>query len=360
MNLDKRQKVLVGIFAGVLLLWQGSGIFWGIFFGPFDDRYKQIDVLDALLKQKRKANDELELSERRMRIWERRSLPPNPVVASTLYHHWILDLANTHKLERLVVTPKKINSGATNLVFTRIPISVTAECKMDQLCKFLYDFYHTDLMHKVTQLAIESQDYKSNPTFKVTMELEGLSLASARSRTTLFADKQDKAVSDAMAKKTLDDYKDLTDKNRFVRGYNGPPAPIIPPAPPAAPFDSSPHVFLIASIIEPDGHSEAWLYDRSSNQRTVLLTGKDFEISGVKGKVLEIGKRSVKLKVRDKDWQLEVGENLKQMVELKADAAVPADGTAAPSAEPPAAPKTTVTPVESPTVLPPATPKQST
>lgn len=356
MNLDKRQKVLVGIFAGLILLWQGSGIVWGIFFGPFDDRYKQIEVLDIKLKEKRDAQHKLDLSERQMRTWERRSLPPNPVVASTLYHHWILDLASSHNLERLVVTPKKISSGATNLVFTRIPVSVTAECKMDQLCKFLYDFYRTDLMHKVTQLAIDSQDYKSNPTLKVTMELEGLSLASAKSRTTLFADKQDKAVSDAMAKKTLDDYKELSAQNRFVRGYNGPPAPIIPPAPPAAPFDSSPHVFLIASV-EVNGQPEAWLYDRTSNQRTVLSVGKDFEISGVKGKVLEIGKRSVKLKVKDKDWQLEVGDNLKEMVELKANAAVPADGTSAPSAEPP---KTTVTPVELPPTLPPATPKEST
>lgn len=351
MNLDKRQKVLVGIFAGVLLIWQGSGVFWGIFFGPFDERYKQIDALDSRLTEKRKANDQLDLSERRMHLWERRSLPPNPVVASTLYHHWVLDLANTHKLERLVVTPKRISSGVANPVFTRIPVSVTAECRMDQLCKFLFDFYRTDLLQKVTHLAIDSQDYKSNPTLKVTLELEGLSLASAKSRTTLFADKQDKAVSDAMAKKSLDDYKVLTDQNRFVRGYNGPPRPIDPPPPPAAPFDSSPHVFLVASL-EVNGQPEAWLYDRTSNQRTVLSEGKDFEISGVKGQVLEIGKRSVKLKVKDKDWQLEVGENLKQMVELKPQATPPADGPAAPETTP----KESVVPVE----VPPSSTKQST
>ncbi len=349
MNLDKRQKLLVGVFVGVLALWQGSGVLWGIFFGPFDRRNIDIASLDVKLKEQRDAKFKLDLAERRTRGWERRSLPPNPVVASTLYHHWILDLASSHELERLTVTPKRISTGATSAVFTRIPVSVTAECNMDQLCKFLYDFYRTDLMHKVTHLGVESLDYKGNPTLKVSLELEGLSLATAKSRNTLFGDKQDKAIADAMSKKSLDDYKSLTAQNRFVRGYNGPPKPIDPPAPPAAPFDSAPYTRLVAST-EVDGQWEAWLYDATTNQRTVLNIGKEFEISGVKGLVLEIGNRFVKLKVKDKDWRLEMGDNLKQMVELKPDKAPPASAAEKPDA---AAPKSVVTP---PTEVPPAKP----
>src|SRR4051812_16959936 len=120
MNLDKRQKLLVGVFAGVLLLWQGSGIVWGIFFGPFDDRNKQITALDVQLKKKGDAKHQLDLTERRMRSWERRSLPPNPVVASTLYHFWVKDLAESHKLEKLTVAPKRVSTAALSPVFTRI------------------------------------------------------------------------------------------------------------------------------------------------------------------------------------------------------------------------------------------------
>lgn len=351
MNLDKRQKLLVGVFAGVLFLWQGSGILWGIFFGPFDDRNNQITALDVKLKEKSDASHKLDLTERRMRTWERRSLPPEPVVASNLYHHWILDLASSHKLERLTVTPKRISSGASNAVFTRIPVSVTAECKMEQLCKFLYDFYRTDLMHKVTHLGIESLGFKDDPTLKVTLELEGLSLASAKKRNTLFADKQEKAVSDLMSKKSLDDYQSLTAQNRFIRGYNGPPKPIEAPPPPASPFDSAVYTKLIA-VIEVDGQpdaSEAWLYDSSSNQRTILHAGKEFEIAGVKGEVLEFGKRHVKLKVKEKQWRLDMGENLKQMVELKSDPSTPAEGTKSPDV-----PSTNANPL--PTAAPTAVP----
>lgn len=320
MNLDKRQKILIGAFAGILFLWQGSGVLWSVFFGPFDQRSSQAADLDEKLKVKKAAKFQLDMTERRTRIWERRSLPPNPEVASTLYHHWVLDLAGKHHLEKLTVAPKRINTGTTNPVFVRIPVSVTAECKMDQLCQFLYDFYRTDLLHKVTQLGVESLDANANPTLKVSLELEGLSLTSVKNRETLFADKQEKAVADVMSKKTLADYQQLIDGNRFVRGYKGPPKPPAPPGPPPTPFDATPHIYLVGYTKVGDEPAEAWLYDRTTNQRTVLKAGLDFEIAGVKGHVLEVDKRFVRVRAKDKEWRLEVGDNIKQMIEIKAEA----------------------------------------
>ncbi|MDB5340735.1 MAG: hypothetical protein JWN70_6354 [Planctomycetaceae bacterium] len=341
MNLDKRQKMLVGALAGILFLWQGSGVLWSIFFGPFDQRNTQIVALDEQLKKKKDAKFQLDLTAARTRIWERRSLPPSPDIASPLYHHWVLDLASKHHLEKLTVTPKRLSTGITSPVFTRIPISVTAECKMDQLCQFLYDFYRTDLLHKVTHLGVESLDFKANPTLKVSLELEGLSLKSAPVRTTLFAGKQETAVADAMSKKSIADYKSLSEANRFVRGYNGPPKPPTPPAPPGpppTPFDSAPFTKLIATF-EPEGAPPyAWLYDQSSNQRVVLTEGKDFEIAGIKGVALKIGLRFIEVKVKEKNWRLENGDNLKQMTEIKPDAPATATPASTPAAELPKKP----------------------
>lgn len=341
MNLDKRQKILVGALAGILFLWQGSGVLWSIFFGPFDQRNTQIVALDEQLKKKKDAKFQLDLTAARTRIWERRSLPPDPHVASPLYHHWVLDLASKHHLEKLSVTPKRTSVGNTNQPFTRIPISVTAECKMDQLCQFLYDFYRTDLLHKVTHLGVESLDFKANPTLKVSLELEGLSLKGAPARRTLFTGKQETAVADVMSKKSLDDYKLLSAENRFVRGYNGPPKPPTPPAPPGpppTPFDSAPFTKLIGSVETEGSPAEAWLYDQSSNQRTVLTAGKDFEVAGVKGSVLEIGNRFIILKIKDKDWRLEMGDNLKQMTEIKPEAPATTTPASTPAAELPTKP----------------------
>lgn len=355
MNLDKRQKVLVGAFAAVLMFWQGSGVLWSIFFGPFDERYTQIQSLDEQIQKKLDAKFQLEMTERRTRQWERRSLPPNPVVASTLYHHWVLDLAEKHKLEKLTVTPKKISTGTSNPVFTKIPISVTAECKIEQLCQFLFDFYRTDLLHKVTHLGIEGLDARPNPTLKVSLELEGLSLPKSKARNTLFADKQATAVSDAMSKKKFDDYQSLITTNRFVRGYNGPPKPPTPPplpTPAPAPFDSAPFVKFIAAVGIEGQPLEAWLYDQTSNQRTVLQASQTFEISGVKGEVLEIAPRFLRLRVKDKEWRLELGDSLKQMTELKPDSVPGGTPGPAPASTTPAATPTPVTPTTPAAELP--------
>lgn len=353
MNLDKRQKILVGALAGVLLLWQGGGVVWKVVFGPISDRYATIAELDGKLKSQEDAKHKLDLAERQLKIAERRSLPPNPTVASNSYHFWILDLAaERHKFDRskLIVSPKKVNVslGSTNGVYTRIPISMTAECKMDQLCRFLYDFYCADLMHKVTRLSIESQDFKADPTLKVNLEIEGLALTSAKNRNKLFADKQDKVVSDMMSKKALDDYKSLIDQNQFVRGYNGPPAPPAPPGPPPKPFDSAPYTRLVG-VSETVGEPPvAYLYDATANKQQLLTPGQEFEIAGIKGKVLEIAviPRYVTMRVKDKDWRLDVGDSLKELIELK-----PAE--TAPATNPTTAPVIS-TPVNAAPASPPA------
>lgn len=319
-----------------------------ILFGPVYRRYANIAELDEKLKTQGDAKDRLDLTEHKMRLWERRSLPPNPTVASNKYYFWVRDLLLQHKFDesKLVVNPAPLNSGfgAGNGVYTRIPISVTAECKMEQLCQFLYDFYRADLMHKVTRMAIESQDSKTNPTLKVTLQLEGLALTSAKARGELFADKQDKSVSDFMAKKTFADYKQLVDKNRFVRGYNGPPAPPAPPGPPPTPFDAAPYTALVAVWKDEGKPAEAWLRDASSNQQKILVPGQEFEFAGVKGRVLhvDVEGRFMTIRAKDKDWRLDLGDNLKQMVELKPGEAAPTKPTSSDETPPknPPGPKT--------------------
>ena len=114
----------------------------------------------------------------------------------------------------------------------------------------------------------------------------------------------------------------ITSRNPFVRGYNGPPAPKAPtppvetklkPTPPVADgFDPAEFVYLIA-VISDGKQLEIWLYDRSSNKRTTLVEGGEFEVAGVKGRVLLIGEDYASLLIEGNVWQLDVGDNLRQM-----------------------------------------------
>lgn len=315
MQLDKRQKILVGILGGTLVLFWGVPIVWEIIFGPFTSRYATIAALNEKLSQKEGEQTRLEMAEWRLADANRRSLPSDP--SSLAYQVWLTELATKQQFTGLGVAPKS-SSRNGNEPFSRIRFTVTAHCKMKDLCQFLFDFYSADLLHKVTNLSVKSIDATADPELDVAIDIEGLSMQTTKKRDTLFEGKQATSVATDMRKKSFSDYDLLHAKNRFARGYEGPPKPTIPPAPPTPPFDSAPYVKFVG-FVELDGVGEAWLYDQTSNKNTVLRPGLEFEIAGVKASVVNVSKDFITLRVKEKTWRIEQGESLKQMREVGTD-----------------------------------------
>ncbi|MDB5392003.1 MAG: hypothetical protein JWM11_7649 [Planctomycetaceae bacterium] len=315
MKLDHRQKILVGILGGTLALFWVVPIIWSIVFGPFTAKYTELAALTEKLNEWENSKHKLELAERRMAEADRRSLPSDP--SSLAYQVWLMELANQHHFTALGVAPKS-SSRNGNEPFSRIRFTVTGHSKMKDLCQFLYDFYRADLMHKVTNLAVKSIEAKSDPELEVSIDIEGLSMTSTKKRDSLFEGKQAQSVAVSMSKKTFGDFDLLHTQNHFSRGYGGPPKPTIPPAPPTPPFDSSPYVKFVG-FVEQDGVAEAWLYDQTANKNTILKAGTDFEIAGVKAKVVEVAREFITLKIKEKTWRVEQGDSLKQMREVGSD-----------------------------------------
>jgi len=364
MQLDKRQQILAGILVGTVILMFGVPTVWGIVFGPFNERYGNLAALEERLEKKQEAQEKLENAVWKLKESDRRSLPADP--SSLGYQVWLTDLAKKHDFNNLSVSPKP-SSRNGNEPFSRIRIAMTAQCQMRDLCRFLFDFYRADLMHKVVNLAVKSLSSKNDPELEISVDIEGLSMQSTKKRTNLFEGKQEQSVSKAMAKRELSEFESLYTKNPFVRGYNGPPKPATPPAPPPAPFDSSPFVKYVG-FVEVDGVGEGWLYDQTANKNTVLKTGSEFEVAGIKATVIEVAPDFVILNVKEKRWRLEQGESLKQLRELTSDgksiaapttptapdakipdATVPTAGNSGSNAANPTAPKSGVeSPVEAP------------
>ena len=93
-----REKLLAGGLVGVLLLWQGGLILDTFVFGPVQNRESDIAARDKSVFAKQR---ELRLSEaaaRNLKDWNQRSLPPDPVVATSLYQNWLIELAAKTKL----------------------------------------------------------------------------------------------------------------------------------------------------------------------------------------------------------------------------------------------------------------------
>ena len=335
-----RSKILLMAFVVLIVLWRGTGIVSGVVFGPLNDRAAQIANLTAQKDKLEAQQQQVEVSEHKLQRWKSQSLPPAAQIATTVYQHWLIDLASQAKLEAVSVSPSRVATGnqRASSVFQRIGVSVKAEGNMEQLCQFLYDFYRADLLQRVAHLDVESTAHTANPKMKFNLTIEGLAMKDTPPRSTLMTPAQLKNTAPGMKAKTLADYKSLIAESRFVRGYNGPPTPPRPtpppptPAPPTPPFDSAPYVKLVASIIT-DGRPEAWLFDQSSNKQIILTEGGSFEVAGVKGACTDIEDDYVRLTVNDKLWRLELGKNLKELQEVDANGKpMPASSTTTPAA----------------------------
>ena len=114
-----------------------------------------------------------------MNEWKRQSLPPSPETATLVYKEWLHDLAEVAvKLSNVKVTPERM-SVKRNKSYVGIQIKVTAEGNIDRIHQFLYRFYQTDLLHRVVNLNLESQQNQGDPILEMTLIAEGLSLQNA-------------------------------------------------------------------------------------------------------------------------------------------------------------------------------------
>lgn len=66
----------------------------------------------------------------------------------------------------------------------------------------------------------------------------------------------------------------------------------------------------LTGIISPDNNMKAMLYNRAEDKTTILKEGEPFEVAGVKGQVLMIGRDFVLWQAGESLWQLYVGKNL--------------------------------------------------
>src|SRR5262245_52849950 len=108
--MKRREKLLLGALVGVLVLWQGGVLLDTFVFDPVDSRANEITARDkSVFAKKRDVRLSLEAA-RHMKEWKQRSLPPDPVVATSLYQNWLIELADRTKLSKVVVKPNQADT----------------------------------------------------------------------------------------------------------------------------------------------------------------------------------------------------------------------------------------------------------
>jgi hypothetical protein len=309
--------MLLAGLVGILVLWQGSVMVNKFIFAPVAERQENIAAREKRVFGKKR---ELNLSDdaaRKLKDWKKRSLPPDPLVATSLYQNWLIDLTAKAKLTNPTVTPNKF-SQPKGETYSVISATIKAQGTLERLCDFLYEFRRSGLLHRVSRITLATDEHKGDPRLDIEITVEGLALKEAPARATLFADDK---LADLPTDKPLRDrktYSQLLSKNLFVRGYNGPPGPVRPTRPtgPTTPADDPREFVFLVGSVSTGGGFEAMLYDRSTNETRQLAKGSDFSVAGVEGQVVSVGVDHITFTMKGQEWRLNLGDSLAQIQKL--------------------------------------------
>jgi len=321
--MKRREKILAGGLLIVVALWQAGGMVQSFIFQPVEDRENRINDLQEQVRLKEKQLRQSQAAARHMKELKLRSLPPEPVVAQSLYQNWLVSLATEAKLSEPAVIMDRAETRPVENTYYLIKATMSARGTLGQLVDFLYKFRQSGLLHRVARMDVSTDRHQPNPTLDIKLAIEGLSLLESPQRTTLLADEKLADLPGASHQKDAKEYAPLLAKNLFVRTYNGPPRP------PGRPddIDEKDYVYLSAAV-DRDGALDAYLYDRAKNKITVLTAGALFDVAGVSGKVVQIALDHVLLEIHGEQWRLDLGKNLKQLE--KSSASVQAGSLTAP------------------------------
>jgi hypothetical protein len=184
--MQRREKILAVILLLAILVWWGRPFVWRTAIEPVEIRQAELDMLTASIAEKQVEQVRLARARRQLEDCKSRSLSRDPLVAHRVYQGWLTDLAQNAGFEELKVTPERRVSRDEG--YTTVDVSISAEATLGQLCLFLHRFYRTDLLHRVTNISLQSKANNADPVLKVSLTAEGLCMADASPRKRMFAE----------------------------------------------------------------------------------------------------------------------------------------------------------------------------
>ena len=264
MKFQRREKILACTALGVV------GLTLGCFFLLTSDGRSDQNLLDDEAKltgeiaSKQKQMDEAAHEQKRIAEWRRHALPPDAMLARSLYQDWLHGLASRASFHEVRLTAN--DNGVHREQFTRISFALNCTAKLGDLIQFMYEFYSAGLPSPDSQDAhLPERDawrigrliFPSTPS-RWPRPSEGPASAGA-------------GHSLQLAK--LADYRDpIVSRNLFTA--------FVPPSPPVAQKDAGNDpaaTALVTGFTQVDGSWQVWIEDRSAGSRGAE-SGESFNI----------------------------------------------------------------------------------
>jgi hypothetical protein len=281
MKLKKREKILVWVTGGLVAI---GGIWFLLMAGdPRTDEQlaSEQTKLESEKENKKKIVDAFDREKKRLDDWKHRALPPDAVLARSLYQNWLSHLIEKTHLRNSTIVAN--DSGMHREQFTRISLDLRARAKLGDLVQFLYEFYTAGYLHQIRKLDVKPA--QGSTDLEVIATIEALSLPTAVSKDKLPSEPR-KELKAPKADPRLADYREPIVNRDFFAKYVPPPPPkrkddentvIIP-----AKIDPADFAF-ITGVVEVDGTPRIWLHDRLNDRLLQLAAGEGFSIGTAMG-----------------------------------------------------------------------------
>ena len=308
-EMKSREKMLAIAVGAVVVLF---GLKWGYDLVADMFQSREAAITDRTSREEKdegtvRAGD---LAEKRMKVWQARSLPTNTEKGRADYQHWLTSVADKHLKNASVTRENTISDqgakprgGVAAGKDKDKPLderyrfhikAVDSDLKMTGVVKFLYDFYTANHLQTIRNLSLTPDKDK----LVVSIDVEGMMLPAAERKDVMLKDPLSQ-----LAKGDFSAYENLINKrDLFVKGgYVAPsaPRPRDPGPPSTPPFDIAKYTKVTAiksyndepeiDVTGPAGHHSG------------LKQGADFKVGDSTYKVLEIGAYDAVLLVDGKD-----------------------------------------------------------
>ena len=294
--MQRSEQILAGLVASMVTVYLANWLSQAAYRDPLDVRIAKRVRLEPEIQDK-------EIQVRRARRaaadidrWREQSLPSDMEVARSLYQNWLLQLVERAEF----VSPHIDSVEATGKkgIYRALPFTIRGRSTLEQLTRFLYDFYRADYLHQIQRLAITP--VPKTHELDVTLVIDALVLPDAAAK-----DQLSERRSDRLAYEALADYRPIVTRNLFGEGG-------------ASRFDAADHAYLTA-VLEVDGQPYAWFTVRTTSEVLKLAVGQTVEVGQFRGTVSEIVGRDVVLTSDDERWLITLGESLSQATALPAE-----------------------------------------
>jgi hypothetical protein len=307
--MSKREKILASIVVGIGAIFVVQFL-WGSYRGALRTRATQLTAAKQDLTNINLAIEKGQQSLRKLKAWQKRSLPANREKAISLYKAWLLAKAKDAGLTVEAITPAMRQTSKA--AYTSIGYSMTATGSLSSVTALLHEFYRAPQLQQITLLRLLRPVGASQ--VQITFDVEALILPGAEATDTL-----PEGESKRLALASLADYQKSLGERDLMNVYTPPRPPVARRDPPPTPkFDDSEHARFSGSIGVGEDF-QAWIHVRTTGETLHLRPGDTFKVGQLEGQIVSVESRSMVYQAGDKKYRVTLDQPLRNGTELGPD-----------------------------------------